>query len=62
MEVHQTLRATMVEAPFAHALDAAPSSTALEIERNLLFSRHKVLKVLFSTHTVGRFSHSIVLR
>jgi len=52
----------MVKAPFAHAPDGASSSTTLEIERTLLFSRHKVRKVSFSTHSRGRFSYSIVLR
>lgn len=62
VEVRQTLRATTVGAAIASALGVAPGSPALEIERSFLSSRHKVLEISFSTHPLGRFSYSMVMR
>lgn len=62
VEVRQTLRAASVGTTIAAQLGVEPGSPALEIERSFLSSKHKVLEVSFSTHPLGRFSYSMVMR
>jgi DNA-binding GntR family transcriptional regulator len=62
VEVRQTLRATSLDDRIAELLAVGPASPALEIERSFLSSRHKVLEISFSSHPLGRFSYSMVMR
>jgi GntR family transcriptional regulator len=62
IEVMQTLRAATVPAAIAAALQVAPHSAALQIERIYKSATHRVIEVAFNLHPADRFSYAIALR
>lgn len=61
-EVAQTMRAAVIPARYAKALQLEPNSPALEIERVFKSARGKVVEISFNYHGIDRFGYSMVLR